>query len=199
MYVDYMRHGTPVGGGKYRGQIDDPLSDLGWAQMRTAAEEEQAWTRLISSPMSRCLAFARELSEQRGLPMEVDDRLREVGFGIWEGLTGAEIDERWPEARRVFYRDPIHERPPGAEPLSEFSARCGAAWEDIIARSGDDHVLVVAHAGVIRATMGYVLGLPLERLYRFQVANASLTRIRLTDTRPPEVMFHGRDVAKVSL
>ncbi|MGB1109999.1 MAG: histidine phosphatase family protein [Gammaproteobacteria bacterium] len=198
MFVDYIRHGMPVGGGRYRGQIDDPLSDLGWAQMRATAAEEQDWTRLVSSPLCRCLAFANELSEQRGLPLEVDERLREVGFGDWEGMSGAEIDERWPDARRAFYKNPIEGRPAGAEALADFSARCADAWEDITSRYVDDHVLVVAHAGVIRATLAYVLGMPLERLYRLQVANASLTRIRLTESRPPEVMFHGRNVAKVS-
>lgn len=79
--IDMLRHGEPVGGRRYRGQTDDPLSDKGWRQMRAATAETRPWTAIVSSPLLRCRAFAEELAGQTGLPLAVDDRLKEVGFG----------------------------------------------------------------------------------------------------------------------
>ena len=94
--LDLMRHGEPVGGRRYRGQIDDPLSEKGWAQMRAAVGELAPWDRIVSSPLLRCRAFAEALASAHGLPLTLDERLKEVGFGAWEGKTAAEIEEDAP-------------------------------------------------------------------------------------------------------
>ena len=67
--IDLMRHGEPVGGRKYRGQMDDPLSEKGWAQMRAKLTDRAPWQRVISSPLSRCRAFAEALSTEYRLPL----------------------------------------------------------------------------------------------------------------------------------
>ena len=62
--IDFIRHGEPVGGRAYRGHnIDDPLSEKGWQQMRTAVADHCPWSQLISSPLLRCKDFANELAE----------------------------------------------------------------------------------------------------------------------------------------
>src|SRR5512139_4165729 len=118
-----MRHGEPVGGRRYRGQIDDPLSEKGWAQMHAAVGESAPWTRIVSSPLLRCRAFAETLASTRGLPLTLDERLKEVGFGAWEGKTAAEIEEDAPGTLARFKADPVNMRPAGAEPLADFHAR----------------------------------------------------------------------------
>ena len=86
--LDFMRHGQPEGGQLYRGHgVDDPLSDLGWQQMRTNSQYFQDWDVIISSPMTRCLSFAKELSKQRAIDYHIIDDLKEVGFGDWEGKS----------------------------------------------------------------------------------------------------------------
>ena len=52
--IDIIRHGEPVGGKRYRGQIDDPLSEKGWQQMRDAVAGHNPWDVIISSPLARC-------------------------------------------------------------------------------------------------------------------------------------------------
>ncbi len=64
--VDLLRHGEPEGGNKYRGALDDPLSELGWAQMRAATGDRCPWQAIVSSPLRRCAAFARELANRHG-------------------------------------------------------------------------------------------------------------------------------------
>jgi len=58
MIVDLLRHGEPVGGRRYRGQTDDPLSDKGWKQMWTAVAGQQPWQVIVTSTLSRCREFA---------------------------------------------------------------------------------------------------------------------------------------------
>lgn len=191
--VDLIRHGEPVGGHKYRGQTDDPLSEKGWQQMRDAVADHRPWDVIVSSPLSRCAAFARELSARHGLPLEVEPRLREIGFGAWEGRTAAELMRDDPEVIARFWRDPVRNTPPGAESLAAFRERVSAAWNDLLTRHAGRHVFVVCHGGVIRMVVSQVLALPLESLFRVQVPNASITRVRVEgsgDSAFPNLVFH---------
>jgi len=185
-----MRHGEPVGGRRYRGQIDDPLSEKGWAQMHAAVGESVPWTRVVSSPLLRCRAFAETLAERHGLPLALDDRLKEVGFGVWEGRSAAEIEADAPGTLARFKADPVHARPQGAEPLADFHARVAAALDALLAQHAGQHVLLVGHAGVMRMALAWALQIPLEHVYRIEVATATLTRLRFEAGRA-SLIFHG--------
>lgn len=193
--LDLMRHGEPVGGRKYRGQIDDPLSEKGWAQMQAAVGasafgEPVPWTRIVSSPLLRCRAFAETLADRHGLPLSLDERLMEVGFGAWEGKSAAEIEQDAPGTLERFKVDPVNARPAGAEPLADFHARVAAGLEDLLAQHAGQHVLLVGHAGVMRMALAWALHIPLEHAYRIEVASASLTRLRF-DSGRASLIFHG--------
>lgn len=188
--LDLMRHGEPVGGRKYRGQIDDPLSEKGWKQMRAAVGESVPWTRIVASPLLRCRAFAEALSATHGVPLTFDARLKEVGFGIWEGKSAAEIEQAAPGTVARFKADPVNARPAGAEPLVDFRARVAAGLEELLMLHAGQHVLLVGHAGVIRMALAWALHIPLEHAYRIEVESASLTRLRFEDGRV-SLVFHG--------
>ncbi|MGD2076500.1 MAG: histidine phosphatase family protein [Gammaproteobacteria bacterium] len=177
--IDFLRHGEPVGGRRYRGDgVDDPLSETGWQQMWDAVGDAAPWSRIVSSPLQRCRAFARALSERQRLPLSVEARFREVGLGAWEGLSPDDILRDEPDAYAAFYRDPSRNRPRGAEPLEAFGARVASALEELFAGFAGEHLLVVAHAGVIRAVLGHVLQSEPAAWYRTRIDNAGLTRVR---------------------
>lgn len=191
--IDLIRHGEPVGGNKYRGQCDDPLSDKGWMQMRSAVGDHCPWQVIISSTLSRCAAFAGELAQRHTLPLELDARLMEIGFGEWEGRTAAEVTAQDAMLLKRFWLDPLNNTPPGAEPLTAFRDRVIPAWNEILARYAGKHVLIVGHAGVIRMVVRHVLDMPLERMFRLQVPNAGITRIRVESNDEhtlPILLFH---------
>lgn len=177
--LDLLRHGEPVGGRKYRGQIDDPLSEKGWVEMRAAVVGERPWTAIVSSPLSRCLAFSEWLAQETGLPLSVDARLQEVGFGSWEGKRKEELTAQDPDLLFRFKHDPIGQRPEGAEPLDAFYRRVDAALSEVSAQHAGGHPLVVAHAGVIRMALCRVLGMPPAHAYRLNIASAAMTRIKI--------------------
>ncbi len=177
--LDFLRHGEPVGGRKYRGQTDDPLTDKGWTQMRAATAGARPWSAIISSPLIRCMAFADWLSAEMALPVQTDRRLAEVGFGAWEGRNAAQLRQDDPACVINFKLDPVANRPEGAEPLADFHARVVAAYEAIRQKHAGQHVLIVAHAGVIRMAVCHALGLPFSQAYHINVGSAGIARIRI--------------------
>lgn len=192
--VDLIRHGEPVGGRKYRGQTDDPLSDKGWMQMRNAVGDHRPWQAILTSPLLRCSEFAKELAQRHQLPLHSDARLMEIGFGVWEGKTAAELKATDPEILQRFWQDPVTHKPQGAEPIQMFHDRIAAAWQDLLQQRADQHTLIVCHAGVIRMSLVYLLGIPLLHVFRIQVGNASITRIELDQFQGqwfPRLLFHG--------
>lgn len=199
--IDLLRHGEPVGGRKYRGQIDDPLSEKGWDQMRRTVGDFGDWQHIVSSPLTRCAAFARELSERHNIPLAFDERFKEVGFGEWEGRPPHELEAENPGILFQFKCNPVEKRPSGAEALHDFSARVSAALDDVHRQHEGRHVLVVCHAGVIRMLMAAALGVDPQNVYRIKVDTASLTRIALQregDAVLPSLVFHNiRDVPEL--
>jgi broad specificity phosphatase PhoE len=181
--LDYLRHGQPVGGSRYRGHgIDDPLSDAGWQQMRETTTALGGWDRIVSSPLQRCRTFADWLGETLALPVDVIDDLREVGFGDWEGMTRAQLREFRREEYDSFYLDPVNNRPAGAEPLDTFGRRVAAVFDTLVDSHPGEHLLVVCHAGVVRATLGHVTRSPAASWYRAEVNNAAVSRFEHTGT-----------------
>ena len=188
--IDLIRHGEPVGGSRYRGnRIDDPLSEKGWSQMWAAVENAPAWQQIITSPLQRCRAFADALAEKQDIPVQVDERLREIGFGDWEGQTRQQIQANNQAEYDDFYRDPINNRPDGAEPLDIFMERTRHALEDIVRHYEGSHLLIVAHAGVIRALITYAIGAEANTMYRINIGNAGMTQIT-HDQNGARLQFH---------
>ena len=189
--IHFIRHGTPVGGNRYRGHsIDDPLSDKGWLQMRTAVRSLTIPDRVVSSPMLRCLSFAEDYCEQHQLDSPiVDDRLKEVGFGDWEGKSSSEILAEDVAAIRNFYHDPIAHRPANAELLEDFQQRVADSLEELLNKYRDQRLLVVAHAGVMRAVIGHTLKTPLASLYKVSIGNAAIVTVKDDHVRPATLVI----------
>lgn len=192
--MDLMRHGEPVGGSRYRGQMDDPLSATGWEQMRAAVGNRHPWDVIVSSPLSRCQAFAEELSGRHNIPLEIEPRLQELGFGSWQGKTKDEISCYDPGLLQRFYRDPMNNRPDDSEGLADFRTRIQSGWNDALNRHAGKHILMICHAGVIRMVLALILDIPLSNLFRIKVAQASITRIECLEQGEEflgQLVFHG--------
>jgi alpha-ribazole phosphatase/probable phosphoglycerate mutase len=197
--IDFIRHGEPVGGRRYRGQTDDPLSEKGWSQMWAAVGDFRGWHRIVTSPLLRCREFAHALGGRLEIPVHVEERLAELGYGEWEGKTPEQLMAEDPGILLRYRRDPVACRPRGAEDLEVFAARVIAAWDDLAERFAGQHVLVVGHAGVIRMVLAHVLEIPLGRMFRIQVGNAAVTRFMVEGAGVdalPSLAFHNGGLAR---
>ena len=104
-FFDLIRHGEPAGGQMYRGHKDDPLSELGWQQMRDAIEAEDQWDHILTSPLLRCREFAAELAREKNLPFTVAHDFKEISFGDWEGKTREQVAQEYGDHQANFWRD----------------------------------------------------------------------------------------------
>lgn len=174
--IELLRHGD-TGQRSYRGQLDDPLSDLGWSQLR-AAVEGRHWDAIVSSTLQRCALFAQELAQSRRLPLRLDARLAEYHFGDWQGVPIETLAQEQGEALGRFWADPVAHPPPGAETFAQFRARLGAALDDIAQQHmHGQRVLVITHGGAIRLLRCIAEQRDFGDMAGIDVAHASLHRL----------------------
>ena len=192
-YIDVIRHGEPVGGRRYRGySVDDPLTEKGWAQMRASVSASPQWQHIVSSPLKRCLDFSKALANDLQIPFTVEDNMKEIGFGSWEGKTPDEILSEDSEALNHFYKDPVNNRPDGAEPLDTFSERVWNAYLQILEEHRDKHVLVVAHAGVARAITANILNMSLNDVYsQLRIEYGAVISSSVDEGSAPRLLIKG--------
>jgi probable phosphoglycerate mutase len=169
-----VRHGQSEWNalGRWQGQADPPLSDLGRLQARAAVHALGAVGAVFASDLVRAAETATIIATELGVgPVVIDADLRERDAGEWSGLTRPEIDERYPgylpESRGAFAphdRTKAEERrPPGWESDESVLARALAAISRIEIEVGSGDVLAVTHGGLIYTVEGH-LGQPFERL-----------------------------------
>lgn len=189
--IDIIRHGEPEGGRRYRGHsVDDPLSKLGWQQMWNAVPEKPEWEHIITSPLSRCHRFAEALAETLSIDVSVEDNLKEIGFGSWEGRSPEDIKANEGDALQRFLKDPVNQRPEGAEPLDSFAERVWTVYQGILKKHHGQHILLVAHAGVIRAITSKILGMPLDDVYsKLKIEYAAIATTRIPDQGEPVMVL----------
>lgn len=186
-----MRHGETLWNRQRRimGDLDIPLTDEGRVQCEAAAGllEDLGVTRVVASPLRRAAESAAIVGGRLGLSVEHDDRLVEVRFGEWQGLTYEEVgaDPRY----GVFATDPVSNPTPGGETVRDVQARglAGIAAAMATARDGDC-TLFVTHGDIIRTLLCHFLATPLEAYRRLRTDNAGLSAVALSPGQP-EVKF----------
>jgi phosphoserine phosphatase len=181
MRVILARHGeTPWNAeGRYQGQRDIPLSPTGIAQAQALGQRlaDVHIDRAVASPLARAQLTAVLALGERASMLQLDEGLREIGHGDWEGLLSSEIGERDGHRLQAWREAPETVMMPGAggESLRQVAERAWAAFARACdGLHADETVLVVAHDAVNRVLLCRVLGLPLSRLWAFRQAPTTL-------------------------
>lgn len=148
---------------RLQGQIDIPLDDVGrWqaAEGGSALASSHRATRIVSSDLGRAHETATAYADALGgAAVQTDDRLRERGFGAWEGLSAEELRERWPE-EYAAWRHGAEPVSAGAESKATVAARMAEAVTEHAAGLADDATLVVvSHGAAISLGVTALLGL----------------------------------------
>jgi broad specificity phosphatase PhoE len=175
--VVLLRHGRTSynAGGRFQGQLDTPLDELGRLQAGVAAEElvHLKPTVLIASDSTRAADTAAALAQRTGLESQLDPRLREIHLGTWSGLTRDEARERFPDEYDAWMAGHDVARG-GGETYGEVGQRAVAAIEEHLPAVGSEGTLVaVTHGGTARATIGTMLGIDATLWWRIGgLANA---------------------------
>jgi broad specificity phosphatase PhoE len=163
-----IRHGeiTQSSPRRFVGQTNLLLTDRGRKQMRQVADYfvGKGVSRLLCSPLLRCVESAEIVGLTLGLRPEVVPDLREIGLGQWEGLTVEEVRERFPGDYEARGRDLAGFRPEGGESFADVERRAWPAFEALSDFKSPQ--AIVAHGGVNRVLLCSILGMPLENLFR---------------------------------
>lgn len=178
--IDIIRHGEPEGGVRYRGSLDDPLSDTGWQQLQHVIARMQhdgiTWNHIVSSPMQRCRAFADHVSQTLNLPLQVEPDLRELSFGDLEGLTPRQAWQHHSELLTRMWQAPESHTAPNGEPFPVFRGRVLGCLQQLIQQHAGADLLIIAHGGVIRAILNGLFDIPAQTTFRMDIPFAAASR-----------------------
>ncbi|MGH8824117.1 MAG: bifunctional RNase H/acid phosphatase [Jiangellaceae bacterium] len=133
---------------------------------------------VVTSPMLRARETAQIIGAELGIGVDVDEGWRECAFGKWEGLTFAEVGERYP-AELAAWLSSTEAAPPDGEPLDAMERRVGEARDRVLARYPGQGVVVVTHSMPVRAMVRLGLGAPAEAMFRMQPAPGSITELHV--------------------
>ncbi|MEB3359678.1 MAG: histidine phosphatase family protein [Synechococcales bacterium] len=173
---------------RFQGQIDVPMNDTGRQQAAACANFLKAtpidWA--VSSPMLRPKETADIILKQHlGVDLTLDDNLREISHGLWEGKLEAEIEQSYPGMLQQWKQAPATVQMPEGENLQQVWERAIAAWTAILETAQErslsseqpETILVAAHDAVNKALLCYLAGLGPEAFWTFKQGNGAVTVI----------------------
>ncbi|KPC87517.1 bifunctional RNase H/acid phosphatase [Streptomyces albus] len=179
-----LRHGetplTPEKRFSGSGGSDPDLSPAGRRQAAAVAEAlalRGTVQAVVASPLRRCQETAAAVAGRLGLQVRTDEGLRETDFGAWEGLTFAEVRERYPEDLDAWLASPAVRPTGGGESFEEVARRVAVARDRLLARYTGRTVLVVTHVTPVKTLVRLALGAPPESLFRMELSAASLSAV----------------------
>ena len=161
--------------GRIQGSSDKPLNAVGLCQARRLGAR-LAGTRFDA-------VYASDLERARvtaatALPdaeVQLDERLRELAYGMFEGKAWIELNEAEAAVAAHWREDPYRRRVPGGESYDDLLVRF-AAFRTELPQSGT--VAAFSHGGTIRSALYGVVGRPQDGAWRLRIDNTSITRLR---------------------
>jgi alpha-ribazole phosphatase len=156
---------------RFCGALDPPLTEQGAAMAEAlgARYGGEPWAGIWSSPLARARATAEPTARRAGVAVTVDDDLREIAYGEWEGRPEEEVERDDPARFAAWSAHPGRVAPPGGESGDAIAARALAAVARMRARHPSGRVLVVSHKATLRVLVCALLGVDVD-LFRVRIA-----------------------------
>lgn len=166
---------------RYQGQSDIPLDDVGLRQADALGRyfAHRRVDAIYSSDLRRAWQTAEPIARAVGIAIQSDPRLREGAFGIWEGLTYGEIQQRWPQQFAAWRSDPLRSTPHGGETLQQVIDRVASVLADLHHNHHNQTIMLVSHGGTLRALFCYALNLPTHAFWLITLNAASISELHL--------------------
>lgn len=176
-----VRHGQTIWNhtARYQGYTDIELSETGLRQahllaQRLATEQVHA---VHASDLKRAVETAQILARPHNLPVQTNSKLREINFGLWEGLTFNEIRTKFENLADKWYTSPAQIQIPEGETFFQLKERAYQALIELVKNHKPGTIIVVTHAGTIRAIICALLNIDLNFAFRIRQDNGALNII----------------------
>ena len=168
--------------GRIQGQLDVALNAMGrWQVHRLAlAVADEGIAAVYASDLLRAFETAQAVARGCGQAVVTDAGLRERSFGVFEGLSFAEVRQRWPEQSERWRRRDAEFGPPGGETLNRFYERSIAAATRLAARHPGQTIALVSHGGVMDCLYRAASRVALDAPRSWQLGNAGINRLLYT-------------------
>lgn len=172
----WVRHG-PTHEKTFVGWRDVPADLSDGARLSRLNAHLPGDALLISSDLQRCTATADALeqADRRRLPHRAD--LREIDFGVWDGMHFKDIAARDPDLSRAYWETPGDVQAPGGESWNQTAARVNAAVDALNAAHPEAEIIAVAHFGVILTQVQRALGVTPYKAMAHKIDNLSVTTV----------------------
>ena len=183
-----VRHAHPdeKAQGRCYGALDISLSSSGRLHARQLARRlgRIPLSAVYSSPLKRAVDTAAPIAAAHELTTTVDDDLREIDFGDFEGRSYAEIEQGHPEVYRQWMETPTLVQFPGGESYATVRRRAVGAMEALRERHRGGTIAVVSHGGVLRAMLAECLSMPDHAIFRLEQGYGSVSVVDWIDQAP---------------
>lgn len=169
---------------RYQGHHDLPLNETGrrQAQALAARLEEESLAAVYSSDLKRAFETARTVASRHEVAVIPTADLRELHFGIYEGLSPDEVESLHADSYRDWLTNPVTASPPGGETLTQMMGRVQRFLQRVQASHQGEQVLLVGHGGSLRALLCLCLGIGPERGWSLGFDCASLSVLEVHDS-----------------
>lgn len=189
MRLIIIRHGESEWNrvGRYQGQQDAPLSELGLRQAEALASRlrNEPINAIYTSPLQRAAKTAHAVARHHpDVPLHTAPELLEINHGAWEGLLADEVRARFDDGLIEWRCHPTRSQMPGGESFSNILKRVLDFKERLLREHGDQNVLISTHDVVVKILVADALGMNMDRINRIWVTNASISAIEYGDDLP---------------
>lgn len=171
---------------KVQGQSNTQLTDKGREQAKKAAQGllHEKIDLIFSSDLNRAFDTAKVIGELLGLEVNTFEELREMRFGVWEGLTTQEIMNKYTNEHTIWMTEPHKLNLPEAEKLIDLQERLLGIVNILIKDNKDKNILIVSHGSSIKALILGILGIDISFYNRFTISNTGISIIEYRDYSP---------------
>lgn len=178
--IYFLRHGQTYANQekKYFGQSESELTSKGKesiSQLREVFNENI--DVVISSDLQRCFNSSLILMENKNIPVFVDDRLRELNFGVFEGLHYEDLCLKFPEESKTFFAGDFNYVIPNGESVQMLFDRCLEFFKEIVQKYRGKQILLSTHSGPICALLSHCLTGSSDAYWKFKIPNGSITKL----------------------
>jgi broad specificity phosphatase PhoE len=177
-----IRHGETFGNidQLFCGHSETALTPRGIAQAAAVGRRlaDVPFVAAYASDLSRAADTARHALGERGIPLKLDTRLREMHYGEWESLPGKQLEATHRDVLREFFQ--CRRAAPGGETVEQLRARMAEAVAEIVDAHRGSSVMVVSHGNAMMGLMAELLALPVESTWSFAFENTSVTRLHFS-------------------
>lgn len=166
---------------KVQGQTNTNLTQLGKDQgkaMGTRLKNSNI-DMIYSSDLNRAFDTSKIIAEEINKPLIISKYLREINFGVWEGLTSEELSKKYKKEQETWRSNPERLILPGAESLEVLSERVMLWFKQILEKDSGKNIAIVSHSATLKVLLLGILDMPLSHYKNFTFSNVGLSIVEI--------------------